>query len=250
MSNSASLASPSSPSVIWMDRELLKACSNGDLTLFNHLIDANTGILLSTTPHKNNCLHIAAMLGHDEFAQEVWSKAPSLFSGTNIDGETPLIAALMAANVSLASDIITAATQFMQHEDLEEGMPLNSMLLKVDSNKANALHHALRNGFENFALQLLDIEPRLSEQVTCTDESPMYTAARRGYSAVVARLLEIPSSAVSGPNGESAMHAAVRFQHTGQDYTAVNGNGGDAVCEMYKQMYDEKALKKTLKWVS
>ena len=125
MSNSATLASSSSPPVIPMVprlRQLFKACNKGDFSLCNHLIIADPDILLSTTLHKNNCLHIAAMLGHHKFAQEVWSRAPSLISGINIDRETPLIAALMAANLSLASDIITAATQYMQHDDLEEGM--------------------------------------------------------------------------------------------------------------------------------
>ncbi|KAF3339443.1 Ankyrin repeat-containing protein [Carex littledalei] len=180
------------------------------------------------------------MLGHDDFAKEVWSRAPSLLSGTNIDGETPLITALMAANLSLASDIITAASCHMQHDDLKH------MLLKVDRSEGNALHHAMRNDFENLALQLLNIEPRLSEQVINTGESPMYMAARRGYTEVVERLLDIPSSADSGTKDESALHAAVRVGHTGQDYTAVNVLGNNAV----NVVYSKTALLKTLKWVS
>ncbi|XP_078150834.1 protein ACCELERATED CELL DEATH 6-like [Carex rostrata] len=217
MTNSATIASSSSPPVIPIDpqllRQLLKACSEGDVSLCINLFDTNPDILLSTTPHKNNCLHISAMLGHHEFAREAWSRHPNLFSGTNIDGETPLIAALMAPNPSLASDIITAASQYMPHNDLEEGRPFNRMLLKADRRNENALHHAMRNGFENLALQLLEIEPRLSEQVNNTGESPMYMAARRGYSRVIERLVQIPSSAVFGPDNESAMHAAVRFDH-------------------------------------
>ncbi|XP_078150830.1 protein ACCELERATED CELL DEATH 6-like [Carex rostrata] len=212
-SSSASSASYAGPPVILVDpqelRQLLKACKKGDFSL------CNPDIMFSTTPHKNNCLHIAAMLGHHEFAREVWFQAPSLFSSTNIDGETPLIAALMAANLSLASDIITAASQYMQHNDLEEGRSFNRMLLKADRRNENALYHAMRNGFEDFALQLLDIEPELSEQVTNTGESPMYMAARRGYSRVIERLLQIPSSAVLGPLNESAMHAAVEYDHPG-----------------------------------
>ncbi|KAF3338893.1 Ankyrin repeat-containing protein [Carex littledalei] len=244
MSNSASLASSSCPSDTLMDKQLLKACTKGDFSLCTHLILANPDILLSTTPYSNNCLHIAAMLGHEKFAKEIWSKAPSLFSGTNIDGETPLIAALMAANLSLASDIITAASQYMQHDDLEEGRPLNRMLLKVDRRGENALHHAMRNGFENLALQLLDIEPQLSEQVSNTGESPMYMAARRGYSRVVERLLQIPSSADSGPKDESALHAATKFGHAGQDYSALTVNNETALSIVSAQT----ALIKTLKW--
>ncbi|XP_078150841.1 uncharacterized protein LOC144546193 [Carex rostrata] len=216
-SSSASIASYSGPPVIPVNpqklQQLLKACKKGDFSL------CNPDILFSTTPHKNNCLHIAAMLGHHEFAREVWSQAPSLFSGTNIDGETPLIAALMAANLSLASDIITAASQYMQHNDLEEGRSFNRMLLKADRRNENALHHAMRNGFEDFALQLLDIEPELSEQVTNTGESPMYMAARRRYSRVIERLLQIQSSANSRPRTESDLPAAVRLDHA--EYSEV-----------------------------
>lgn len=142
-----------------MDKQLLEACSKGDFNLCGHLIITDPDILLSTTPHSNNCLHIAAMLGHAEFAKEVWSRAPSLFSGTNDDGETPLIAALMATNNSLASDMITAALNYMQLDNLEEGMPLNRMLLMVDKREENVLHHAIRNDFEDLAVQLLNIEP-------------------------------------------------------------------------------------------
>jgi len=218
-SSSASLASPSSPPVIPMDqqqrREFFKVCVKGDFSLCINLMDANPHFLLSTNPHMNNCLHIAAVLGHEEFAKEVWSRAPSLFSGINDDGETPLIVALMAANLSLASDIITAATQYMQHDDLEEGRSLSHMLLKVDRRHENVLHHAMRNGFENLALRLLEIEPQLSVQATNTGESPMYMAVRRGYSNIIERLLQITFSTDSGPADQSSLNAAVLSGNTG-----------------------------------
>jgi ankyrin repeat protein len=204
-----------SPSDQHMDRQLLKACSKGDLNLLKHLLLWVPNTLLATTPHGNNCLHMAAMLGHKEFAKAVWSREPSLFSGTNIDGETPLIAALMAANVSLASEMITAASQLMQPNGLEEGKLFNEMLLKADKRGENVLHHAMRNGFEDLALDVLNIEPRLSEQVNKSDESPMNMAARRGYSRIVAILLDIPSSAHFGPRNTTALSAAVRAGDTG-----------------------------------
>ncbi|KAF3338818.1 Ankyrin repeat-containing protein [Carex littledalei] len=222
MSNSARSASSSSPPVIPMDpqlRQLLKACSEGDVNLCINLIDANPDILLSTTPHKNNCLHIAAMLGHHDFANQVWSSDPSrvpyLLNGTNADGETPLMVALMAPNLLMASSIITVALRYMQRDDLEEGRSLSCMLLKVDRRNENVLHHAMRNGMEELALWLLEIEPRLSVQATNTGESPMYMAVRRGYSQIVERLLQIESSMDSGPIDQSALHVAVQTGNTG-----------------------------------
>ncbi|KAJ3691413.1 hypothetical protein LUZ61_020577 [Rhynchospora tenuis] len=196
-----------------MDRELFDACSKGDLGRCKHLILRNPDILLSVTPQGNNCLHLAVMLGHGKFAKEVWSLSPFLLSSTNKDGETPLIAALIAGNVTLASDILTAALALLQPADstgdLEGGKPLNEMLLKVDKCGDNALHHAMRSGFEDFAVRLLNIEPRLSEQANKIAESPMHMAARKGHSKVVERLLKIPSSADSGPGKYSALHVAV-----------------------------------------
>ncbi|KAJ1694807.1 hypothetical protein LUZ63_011505 [Rhynchospora breviuscula] len=156
--------SPSNPEPVpqIMDRQLMKACCQNDLNLLRELILHDGNILFSVTPHRNNCLHLAAMLGHDKFAREVWSKSPSLFLCTNIDGETPLIAAVMAANAKLASNMLTAASELLQH-DIEGRMPLKEMLLKYDVRGHNALNHAIRNGFEDFALKLLDIEPHLSD---------------------------------------------------------------------------------------
>jgi ankyrin repeat protein len=200
-----------------MDRQLLKACSQGDIALFRQLTLDDPIILMSVTNAGNNCLHLAAMLGHHEFAKEVWSREPSLLLGTNKDGETPLVAALAAANASLASDMIAAATQRLQ-PDIEGGKPLNEMLLKFDIRGNSVLHHAMRNSFEDLAVQLLDIEPRLSEQVNKCNESPMHMASRRGYSKILERLINIPSSADSGPCGHTALHAAVEAGHTGYIY--------------------------------
>ncbi|KAJ1695546.1 hypothetical protein LUZ63_012244 [Rhynchospora breviuscula] len=196
-----------------MDRQFLEACCKGNVGLCKLLVTENTNVLFSVTPHGNNCLHIAAMLGYEEFAKEAWSASPSLFSGTNKDGETPLIAALMAANAILASDMLTAASKLLG-PDIEGGKPLNKMLLKVDERGDNALHHALRNGFEDLAIELLNIEPGLSEQVNKIAESLMHMAARKGYFKVVERLLEIPDSPDSGPGKYSALHTAVAAGHT------------------------------------
>ncbi|KAJ3690712.1 hypothetical protein LUZ61_019876 [Rhynchospora tenuis] len=197
-----------------MDQQIQKACNAGDLNLCKHLILQKPDILFSLNPLGNNCLHLAAMLGHAKLAEFIWSRAPSLFSGTNNIGETPLMAAIMAANSELSSNMLTTASQHLQ-SDLEEGKPLNEMLLKVDVKHGdNVLHHAIRNGFEDLAVRLLDIEPRLSEQVNKTAESPMFMAARKRFVKVVERLLKIPSSADSGPTKYTALHTAVSDGYT------------------------------------
>ncbi|KAF3341460.1 ankyrin repeat-containing protein [Carex littledalei] len=230
MSNSSSLPSSSSASASSSFppitpapgdvQKFLEACRDGHLISFNGMFDINPEILLSTTPLRNNCLHIAAMLNYDDFIQGVYSKfnayprALSLFSGTNVDGETPLITALMAANDGFASSIITLCTQHGSNFEQGSFKLFNRMLLKVDRRGENALHHALRNGFIDIALELLTKEQRLSEQVINTGESPMFMAARKGYETVVQELLRIETSAHCGTISGSALHAAVRFDNT------------------------------------
>ncbi|KAJ1692480.1 hypothetical protein LUZ63_009178 [Rhynchospora breviuscula] len=200
-----------------MDQELLNACSKGDLSRCKHLILRNPDILLSVTPQGNNCLHLAAMLGHEKFAKEIWSISPFILSSTNKDGETPLIAALMAGNFTLASEMLTAASILLEPanntSDVERGKPLKEMLLKVDKRGDNALHHAIRHGFEHIAVQLLTLEPKLSEKTNKVAESPMHMAARKGHFRVVEALLQIKNSANSGPRGFSALHGAVEMGH-------------------------------------
>ncbi|KAJ4745337.1 ankyrin repeat family protein [Rhynchospora pubera] len=205
-----------------MDWLLLKACSTGNLDQFEQLILHDPNIVLSVTPHRNNCLHIAAMLGRDKFAMEVWSRFPLLFSLTNKDGETPLMAALMAANQALASDMLNAASELLQH-DIEAGQQFNNMLLQTDKRGDNALHHAIRNGFEDLALELLEKNQHLSVKPNKIAESPMCMAARKGYSKVVERLLEIPSAVDSGPRNYSALHTAVAAGHTDIIKKLLNG---------------------------
>ncbi|KAJ4755958.1 ankyrin repeat family protein [Rhynchospora pubera] len=197
-----------------MDQQIRKACNTGNLKLCEHLILRNPDILFSLTPLGNNCLHLAAMLGHAKLAELIWSSKPSLLSDTNNDGETPLMAAIMAGNAELSSNMLTAAAQHLQ-SNLEEGQPLNEMLLKVDVKHGdNVLHHAIRSGFEDLAVRLLNVEPRLSEQVNQTEESPMFMAARKRSAKVVERLLKIPFSADSGPANNTALYAAVSAGYT------------------------------------
>ncbi|KAJ1696626.1 hypothetical protein LUZ63_005138 [Rhynchospora breviuscula] len=204
-----------------MDRLLLKACTTGDINLFSQSIagkgDLDDFLSSQVTPEQNNCLHLAAMLGHHGLARMIWSKAPALFCKKNRRGETPLIAAIMAAKDELATAMLTAAEEKL-NPDVEKGdsHPFNKMLLDFTNEyEDTVLHHAIRNGFDVLAIKLLDKEEKLSRRVNSIKESPMHMAARKGYSRVVARLLAIDNFAVSGPSSSTALHAAVNAGHTG-----------------------------------
>ncbi|KAJ4756380.1 Ankyrin repeat family protein [Rhynchospora pubera] len=200
-----------------MDRLLLKACTTGDINLFSQHIAGKGDDYLSSqvTPEQNNCLHLAAMLGHHGLARKIWLKTPTLFCEINKRGETPLIAAIMAAKKELATDMLTAAEEVLP--DLEKGdnQFVKMLLSSTKEYKDTALHHAIRNGFDVLAIKLLDKEEELSRRVNFINESPMHMAARKGYSRVVEKLLKIDKSEHSGPQNSTALHAAVNAGHTG-----------------------------------
>ncbi|RLM58876.1 hypothetical protein C2845_PM18G03260 [Panicum miliaceum] len=124
----------------------------------------------------------------------------SLLSAVNADGETPLLTAVTSGHNSLASFLMKWC------RDLQ----LSEAILKQDERGYNALHHAIRSGHRELALELIAAEPALSKAVNRKKESPMFMAVMRNYADVLEKLLEVPESAHGGACGWNALHAAVR----------------------------------------
>ena len=87
--------------------------------------------------------------------------------------------------------------------------------MKQDNKGYNALHHAIRSGHRELALELIAAEPALSKAVSQKEESPMFMAVMRNYADVLEKLLEVPDSAHGGACGWNALHAAVRNNNPG-----------------------------------
>ena len=148
-----------------MDSRLLDAAASGDATMMKHLALHDPAVLLGTTPQGNTCLHISAVHGHDGFCMEVMALNRSLLSAVNNDRETPLVAAVTSGRTST-----TLASSFLRcYRDLH----LSEAILMQDKQGNNALHHAIRSGHRELALELIAAEPALSKAVNKYDESPM-----------------------------------------------------------------------------
>jgi len=198
-----------------MDSRLLDAAASGDATMMKHLALHDPAVLLGTTPQGNTCLHISAVHGHDGFCMDVMALNRSLLSAVNNDRETPLVAAVTSSGRTST----TLASSFLRcYRDLH----LSEAILMQDKQGNNALHHAIRSGHRELALELIAAEPALSKAVNKYDESPMFIAVMRNYKDVFEKLLEIPDSAHGGTDGQNALHAAVR-----------NGNSGETCQVLY-----------------
>jgi ankyrin repeat protein len=189
-----------------MDGEVLKAAVTGDARLMKDLASQDPSVLLGTTPQGNTCLHIAAIHGHEVLCKEVQALKRSLLAAVNSDDKTPLLAAVASGRVSVASVLLRCCRD----------QQLSETILKQDKRGCNALHHAVRSGHRNLALELVEAEAALSHAVNQYGESPMFIAVMRDYEDVFRKLLEIPDSAYVGANGLNALHAAVRNGNSGE----------------------------------
>ncbi|XP_078153110.1 protein ACCELERATED CELL DEATH 6-like [Carex rostrata] len=193
-----------------IDDELLEAAISGNTAEIEDLIsNKNPEVLLGTTSQGNTCLNISLSFGHKEFSEMVWTLNKSLLSKPNLYGETPLIVAVKSGNVSLASTLLK---QYIQHPELSE------VILEQDSNGDSALHHAIRHGHKDLALELIEAKPKFPQRVNNYNESPMYIAVMRGFDDVFLKLWQSELRNPIGANDDNALHAAVRNRNIGIIY--------------------------------
>uniref|UniRef100_A0A0D9XQW3 PGG domain-containing protein n=1 Tax=Leersia perrieri TaxID=77586 RepID=A0A0D9XQW3_9ORYZ len=184
-----------------MNIDLLKAATSGLFSpSLQESVSRNRSMLLARTPQGNTCLHISSMLGHERFCDAVLELDESLLVLVNSDGETPLLTAITSGHASLAFYLLGRCNK----------PGLNDSILKHDSNQCNALHHAIRSGYKDLALELIRTQPALSQGVNKFNESPMYLALTRDFKDVFEKLFAIPGSAHSGSYSYNVLHAAVK----------------------------------------
>ncbi|VAH86504.1 unnamed protein product [Triticum turgidum subsp. durum] len=185
-----------------MDKRLIKAATCGASTSMYAMAALDRSILRGTTPLGNKCLHISCIYGHGVFCKDVLGLEESLINTVNLDGETPLITAVRNGHISLASFLLGRHCSVLG---------LRQAILQQDKYGFNALHHAIRNGHKDLALELIAAEPALSQAVGKHNESPMFFTVMRKFKQVFEKLMQNPLSASSGGrHGRNCLHAAVK----------------------------------------
>ncbi|VAH86507.1 unnamed protein product [Triticum turgidum subsp. durum] len=199
---SSSSSSPRGQEGQQMDKELLKAAKYGDSTYMWAMASQDRNILHGKTLQGNTCLHISCIYGHEGFCKDVLELEESLIKAVNLDGETPLITTVRNGHVSLASFLLGR-----HHCSVLE---LRQAIQQQDKYGFNALHHAIRNGHKDLALELIAAEPALSQAVGKHNESPMFFAVMRNFTQVFEKLVQDPLSACSGgKHRRNCLHAAI-----------------------------------------
>jgi ankyrin repeat protein len=195
-----------------MDPKLHNAAMTGDLNFLQSLNENNSNFLCQVTPKKNTVLHIAAEFNQSEFVKVVTHRCPLLYHQVNSNDDTPLHVAARVGCYDIVHVFISHAETLLQ-VDVESGQVEShkkKLLRMVNVDKDTALHCATRNGHFQSVKLLIEADPELSNLINNADESPLYLATSKGLTNIAKLILNAsPSSPHIGPNGITALHAAV-----------------------------------------
>lgn len=200
-----------------MDPDLYRAARSGDASFLEGM-DGSSTLLSQVTPKQSTILHVAAEFGRADFFRAATRLCPSLFDRTNSKQETPLqVAAKVGCSqlVDFAVDHARRAYADLESQDGRDG-GLRKLLRMVNLEGDNALHLAVRNGHCFVVKSLVEADAGLLDCVNCAGESPFYIATAKEHSKIAKLILRHSESCLSkGPNGMTALHAALYYQLNG-----------------------------------
>ncbi|XP_022722163.1 ankyrin repeat-containing protein At5g02620-like [Durio zibethinus] len=220
--------------ITYMDRDLFKAAADGDVELFNKY---QGGLHCLVDGSQNTVLHIHSRTGgrkvvknvktflcfqkrvfktefNINFVEQLVDKCPSLLLQPNANREIPLHIAARHGHSDIVKLLIERAN-VGQHEDPERGLEASrtrQMVRMRDKEENTAFHEAARYGhLDVLRLLVKEVDPDFALSANTSGETPLYLAAKGGYHDLVAEILNNCKSTVyGGPNGKTALHAAVR----------------------------------------
>ncbi|KAK1304033.1 hypothetical protein QJS10_CPB11g01201 [Acorus calamus] len=171
-----------------MKLELYEAARIGDVQYLNKTTETET--LLSITPQGNTALHIAARLGHVEFAKALLRRCDSLLTRTNDDDENPLHFAAKAGHGNVAEALIAHAET--RPDDPETEVRGVAVITRAKNQEGDTpLHEAVREGYVEVALKLLGWDKAAADEANHAGKTPLHFAARGGFYNVVDKMLNV-----------------------------------------------------------
>uniref|UniRef100_A0A0E0I1J2 Uncharacterized protein n=1 Tax=Oryza nivara TaxID=4536 RepID=A0A0E0I1J2_ORYNI len=162
----------------------------------------------------NTALHIAAGLGHAELALFLCHAERPLLELRNHAGETPLHLASKAGHARVVGNLLDVLVS-----PADDYAAAAAAARAVNRSGETALHEAARAGRPRGRDRVGD----LAGVVSGDGASPLYLAAMEGHEGVVWRLLRrlpvgtmVSAASYAGPDGQTALHAAVLLRETGK----------------------------------
>ncbi|XP_022722162.1 ankyrin repeat-containing protein At5g02620-like [Durio zibethinus] len=211
---------------------LFKAAADGDVEAFS---DCQVALDCLVDGSQNTVLHIYSRTGGRlvvknvrafpcfqkrvferefsiNFVEQLVNKCPSLLLQRNANWEIPLHIAARHGHSGIVKVLIERANVVL-HEDPERGLDATGarqMLRMRDEEENTAFHLAARYGHLDVLRLLVKEDPDFAFSANTSGETPLYLAAEGGYHGMVTEMLDNCKSTVyGGPNGRTALHAAV-----------------------------------------
>jgi len=205
------------------DPVLFKAAEAGNIGPFENY---QTCLDQLSTPDENTILHV--YLGNQsrepeftDFVDIILEMCPPLLLQANKKGEIPLHLAARYGHSNVVKVLIHRAKALPT--DPESGVTeAKKMLRMTNEEQDTALHEAARNRRSHVVEILTKEDPEFSYSANVHGETPLYipAAASRGVEErekVIDEILTNCSSVdYGGPNGRTALHAAIRVGDLGR----------------------------------
>lgn len=185
-----------------MDRRLLDAAQTGNVEMLHQLLKENPLIIhtygLSIS---ENLLHIAAAIGHVEFAKEIVRLKPSFSNEINQDGLSPMHMAASQGHVEIVKELLRIDPQLCRLRGREALTPL---------------HLAAIKGNENVITEMFSTCPGCAADMNVKKESSLHLAVKNNQFEATKVMLEWIREKkredvlnMKDGNGNSVMHLAV-----------------------------------------
>jgi hypothetical protein len=204
----------------YMDPVLFKAAEEGNIGPLKNCLTCLNQLL---TPDENTILHV--YLGNQttrpestDFVDKILEMCPPLLLQANKKGEIPLHLAARYGHSNVVKVLIDRAKALPT--DPESGVTeAQKMLRMTNEEQDTALHEAARNMRSHVVDILTKEDPEFSYSANVHGETPLYIAAvsiNTMWSEVDGILGNCVSVDYGGPNGRTALHAAIMVGDDGR----------------------------------
>lgn len=186
-----------------MDLDFFIAAEGGNTDAFK---DKDKEIEFIVTPNKNTIVHehLTSYSASETFVEDILGKCPTLLMKPNSKGETLLHIAARYGHNKIVKKLVRIAT------DRREAGAKTELIRARDNNNNTALHEAVCFHHTEIVDFLTKEDPDYTYIGNSDGETPLYIAVERAYWDVVLKILQnCDSPNQDGPNGRTALHAAI-----------------------------------------
>ena len=159
-----------------MDPRLHVAACNGDVGALQKLLQEDPLVLSKATmsTSSDSPLHIAAMLGHTDFAKLVISRNPELSRELDQQGHTPIHLASFKGHLQIVTELLNFDKGLCYVKDSEGRTPLHCAAIK---GRVEVINH------------LMTCCPESAMEVTARGETLLHLVVNNGQSEVMVLLI-------------------------------------------------------------